>query len=202
MGQIEITGVWEQRHILGDGDNIIIAFAWPDGSAATAFVYIDHNMGTVAKDAFVIPEAGESVLATMSQIDDDPNSSVEPFDAGVARARIEDAIASGERVVPPLETDSWPPCRPMIEWLTSHLPEGAVLPERPDWTEAEATGCWRSSSPQSTARSPAWTPTMSAGWPIRWCGSAATTAPATRSAGAPWSSRSSSPTCIPARSSG
>jgi hypothetical protein len=27
---------------------------------------------------------------------------------------------------PPCETDTWPPCRPLVEWMTSLLPDGGT----------------------------------------------------------------------------
>ena len=34
---------------LDDGDNVYISWRWPNKSAATFLVYVDHNMGTIVK---------------------------------------------------------------------------------------------------------------------------------------------------------
>jgi hypothetical protein len=34
-----------------------------------------------------------------------------------------------------LETDTWPSCRPVVEWVLRHLPAGGTGYERPDWPE-------------------------------------------------------------------
>ena len=39
--------------------------------------------------------------------------------------------------VPPYETDTWPVCRPIVEWLTRRMPAGGVGYERPEWTERD-----------------------------------------------------------------
>jgi hypothetical protein len=39
-------------------------------------------------------------------------------------------------MVPPFETDTWPVCRPMLEWLLRHLPVGGTGYARPEWPEA------------------------------------------------------------------
>lgn len=136
MADVEITGTWLQADVLGDGENVMVAWRWPDGVAATAFVYVDHNMGTLVKDAFVIPEDPEALLATYAQVQG-PHGSTVPLDPATARARIAHAIKAGERTMPPFETDTWPSCRPMVEWLTRHMPDGGAGYERPDWPEAE-----------------------------------------------------------------
>ncbi len=136
MGDIEITGTHVQTDILGDGENVIVSWRWPDGAASTAFVYVDHNMGTLVKDAFVIPEEHGAVFDRLVEIDPDA-APTEAVDPAVARARIEQAIAHGERSYPPFQTDSWPSSRPMIEWVIGHLPAGGEGYDRPEWSEDE-----------------------------------------------------------------
>ena len=57
--------VREMVHVLGDGDNINIAVRFAGGAELTAVVYIDHNMGTLVKDAFVVPESMGGLEALM-----------------------------------------------------------------------------------------------------------------------------------------
>ena len=137
MGSIEITGAWLQTDVLGDGENVVVSWRWRGGGAATAFVYVDHNMGTLVKDAFVIPDEGQRLMAEYSVMQDESVTTV-PLDPAATRARIVEAIESGERTVPPFETDSWPASRPMVEWVVRHLPEGGVGYERPEWLEADS----------------------------------------------------------------
>ena len=39
--------------------------------------------------------------------------------------------------VPPFETDTWPACRPIVEWLTRGMPAGGVGYGRPEWSEPD-----------------------------------------------------------------
>ena len=39
--------------------------------------------------------------------------------------------------VPPFETDTWPVCRPIVEWLTRRMPAGGHGYERPEWSERD-----------------------------------------------------------------
>ncbi len=136
MGDISIDRALVLSHVLGDGDNIMISWSWPSGAKATMVAYIDFNMGTIVKDAFALPEGWNAVFDLFVTHGDD-HSDFDPLDPAVARARIAEAIEAGERVVPPIESESWPASRPMLEWVLRHLPEGGVGFERPEWTEAE-----------------------------------------------------------------
>jgi hypothetical protein len=136
MGEITITDTVIQTEALGDGDNLMISWRWPSGHPCTAIIYVDHNMGTIVKDSFVVPESLATLVLTFDQIDDGRmiRSALAPADL---RARAQEAIAAGERVVPPIENDSWPACRPMIEWLLRHLPAGGAGHVRQEWSEAD-----------------------------------------------------------------
>ena len=37
--------------------------------------------------------------------------------------------------IPPIETETWPACRPLVEWMTSLLPDGGTGYERPEWPD-------------------------------------------------------------------
>ena len=134
LGDVVVSSVGEQTDILGDGDNILVSWSWPVGSAATAIVYIDHNMGTLVKDAFVVPEDGDEIAALYTAVD--AGARTQPLDPAAAAARIRGALDATDMVVPPIETESWPACRPMIEWVLRRLPTGGAGYVRPEWGEA------------------------------------------------------------------
>ena len=74
LGQAEVYRVREMVHVLGDGDNVNIAVRFAGGAELTAVVYIDHNMGTLVKDAFVVPESLAGLEALMRAKADDPDT--------------------------------------------------------------------------------------------------------------------------------
>jgi hypothetical protein len=129
--------VWFMTHVLGDGDDYLLGVVLPSGEALSALVYVDHNMGTVVKDAFVVPEPLEDLALKMGTLIDDPDQSLTRTDPAAARAAIEAAIETGSMLYPPIETDSWPMCRPLVEWMLRMLPPGGVAPERREWSEEE-----------------------------------------------------------------
>lgn len=134
-----VPDVWFLTHVLGDGDDYLFGVVLPSGHPLTALVYVDHNLGTVVKDAFVIPEPLEDVVLKLGTAIEQPDQSLTRVDAARARAVIDEAIDHGSRLYPPLESDSWPLCRPVVEWMLRHLPSGAEAPERMEWTDEETS---------------------------------------------------------------
>lgn len=130
--------VWLLTHVLGDGDDYFFGATLPDGRRLTALVYVDHNMGSVVKDAFVIPEPLAVVVERIKDVRQSGQSLMQ-FDPADARAIVETAIDHGSRLFPPLESESWPVCRPLVEWLVRLQPAGGVVPERKEWTDEERT---------------------------------------------------------------
>ncbi len=138
LGQARLDpDVWFMTHVLGDGDDYLLGVTLPSGEALSALVYVDHNMGTVVKDAFVVPEPLEDLAIKVGTLIDDPDQSLTRTDPAVARAVIEAAIDSGSTLYPPLTSDSWPMCRPLVEWMVRMLPTGGLAPEPKEWSPEE-----------------------------------------------------------------
>ncbi|MGU3499448.1 DUF6398 domain-containing protein [Mycobacterium sp. C31M] len=120
-------------HILNDGDNIIVGVRLAGTFEASCVVYVDHNMGQLVKDAFVIPEPIETIVEQYQRLSDDPDSTWEELSLADARAWIDPAIDMAARTFPPVESESWPACRPLVEWITRTLPPGGSGYQRPQW---------------------------------------------------------------------
>jgi hypothetical protein len=139
LGRTTVAGVVEMVHVLGDGDNIMIGLNLPGGSALSLVVYIDHNMGTLVKDAFAVPQPLDALIAHMRAVGDDQDTTWTELSPADARTRIRDAVELGAITFPPFETDSWPACRPLVEWGIDMLPAGGTGYQRPHW-DADALG--------------------------------------------------------------
>ncbi|MED5812877.1 DUF6398 domain-containing protein [Mycolicibacterium sp. 050232] len=120
-------------HVLGDGDNIVIGVHLAGDHEITLVVYVDHNLGQLVKDAFVVSEPIADVVAQYQHIADEPDVVWEDLSLADARAWVEEAIAVGAITFPPIETESWPACRPLIEWVARTLPKGGSGYQRPQW---------------------------------------------------------------------
>ncbi|GAA3669296.1 hypothetical protein [Microbacterium marinilacus] len=125
-GSPTITGVAAFGHVLGADATIIVGAELADGTPATATVFIDRDAGAVVGDAFIAPETFEAALAAGAKgvdADEFPRQEISPADA---RVRIERAVAEDLAVDPPLVTETWPACRPMLAWILRALPEGGT----------------------------------------------------------------------------
>src|ERR1043165_357455 len=63
LAETAVTRAVRMGHILGDGDNIILGVRLADNYEPPLVVYVDHNMGQLAKDAFVLSEPMATVVA-------------------------------------------------------------------------------------------------------------------------------------------
>ena len=125
-------------HVLGDGDNVMLAGRTGAGHELTVIVYIDHNLGTVVKDGFVIHERIDRAIASFrSASGDDPDVVFDELVLADARARITDAIEVGAITFPPFETDTWPAARPLVEWVVRQMPDGGTGYQRREWSEED-----------------------------------------------------------------
>jgi hypothetical protein len=129
--------VWFLTHVLADGDDYLFGVSLPSGHSLSALVYVDHNLGTVVKDAFVVSEPLEDLALKVGTTIRDPDQSLTRTDGATARAVVEAAIEHGSRLYPPLSSESWPMCRPLVEWMLRRLPSGGVSPEPKEWSEEE-----------------------------------------------------------------
>ena len=138
LAPLEVSEALVMGHVLGDGDNVMLDVRTASGDPLTAVIYIDHNLGTLVKDAFVLDAPLDQVAGRFREIAaDEPDTTFEELHLADARARVEEAIELAAITYPPFETDTWPASRPLIERLLRALPEGGTGHVRPDWSEAD-----------------------------------------------------------------
>ena len=135
LGETSVYRAVESTHVLGDGDSVLLGARLP-GHELTAVIYIDHNLGTVVKDAFPAQSPISEVVARMREAADDPDVRFGDISLADARARVVEAIEVGAIMFPPFESETWPASRPLTEWLVRLLPEGGTGHVRPTWSEA------------------------------------------------------------------
>ena len=135
---VEVGAPVRTSHVLPDGDNYLFPVRTAAGERFTALVYVDHNMGMVVKDAFVIPASLDLVRDRLDEASGgDPDTTVVGVDPADARVIVTEAIECGARTCPPFETETWPACRPLVEWLLRELPAGGRGYEHPEWSPEE-----------------------------------------------------------------
>jgi hypothetical protein len=121
---------------LGDAEDVLIELAWPGTHRLTLFAYIEHNLGSVLEDLVAAPAPLDEVVEMVHNRMVSPPA-VEPIDPADARARVLEAIESGERMLPPVETATWPVGRPLLEWACRLLPPGGTGYVRPEWSDEQ-----------------------------------------------------------------
>lgn len=137
VGGAEVTGTWRISHVLGDGDDIVLAGRHRDGSEHSIVVYVDHNLGGIAKDAFLAGPADE-LLATYEQVaGDDPDLTIEPMALADAAAWIRGALAETDRTFPPVVTEDYPAIRPLLDARLAALPAGGQGPQVVESSQAD-----------------------------------------------------------------
>ena len=127
---------------LGDRSSHIFAVRMAGGVRFTVIVCIDHTVAGAVREAMVVLDTPDAVVATSreairraSSVSGEPT--VTPADPPDARAAIEFAIAQGTRVCPPFESSTWPANRALVEWAVRLLPSGGAAPIPPSWSESD-----------------------------------------------------------------
>ncbi len=164
------------RDAFGDGINQLLGLRLADGQEVTVVVYLDSTLGNVVKDAFVVPQALAATSARFRELDADLWF-VEP-DPGVAHGVLDRGLSHGAMMWPPLESDTWPAARALVQWVVGLLPE-AVEPtvwEEPatealarDFLASEHGAAHRGEVDEGLLRSLLWLATgYASGDPLQW----------------------------------
>jgi hypothetical protein len=133
LGAATVSRTCETVDELRDGENIYVELTWPGGKGATVVVYVDHNMGTVVKDSFVVPDRIAALSEFAEQVGEVIDIRFSDIDPADARARIEDAVRTWTQVVPTIESETWPMVQPFVRWATEMLPQGGRGYGTIDW---------------------------------------------------------------------
>lgn len=137
LGEVRPYRAVELTHVLKDGDNVVVGVALPGRRELSLVIYIDHNLGTVAKDAFVLGAPIDEVMGSWNAVDPMSGAEVNELSLADARARIVESITSGAMTFPPYETDTWLACRLLVEWIVAMMPEEGSGYTRPEWSKRE-----------------------------------------------------------------
>lgn len=120
----------------GDIEQVLLGVQLADGQDLTFLVLVDLNAGIAAKDAFAVPDTPRGVQALSVRHGVDLGDvEFTPLDLADARARAAWAVEHGARFFPPFESETWPACRPLVEWALRLLPEGGAGHEPVEWSE-------------------------------------------------------------------
>lgn len=137
FGDARLEGTALLTDPLGDGDDYLVGVRLGDGTSLSALVYVDANLGHAVKDAFLASVPLSEMTARLGELGEDSGQLPEPVDAGLTRAVVTEAMARSAMFYPPVESDTWPMCRPLVRWVLRLLPEGTAYPQEHEWTPEE-----------------------------------------------------------------
>ena len=133
------TGAWLSHDpVHDDGVSVMVGFAGPAGHDVVG-LYVDHNLGGVAKDAFVLPAAVDEVVSALR--DSTTASGIEfcPITLGEAASRWRQSLDLTDATPEAPVTPDVHHLRALIDNRLASLPMEPV-PPNDDWSEAVTLG--------------------------------------------------------------
>ncbi len=131
LADVEVHRAVRMAHVLGDGDEILLGAKLTNGDELTCAAFIDHNVFSVVKDAFVVPDSVDTVVRVAAERNTDPDTTFVDMSLADARAWLDHGLA--QLPIFSDQSETWPGCRPLLSWLTRQLPTGGSKRESPDW---------------------------------------------------------------------
>lgn len=132
LPQVDAYRAVRRSHALGDVDELVIGMRL-DGHELTVAVLIDHNKLSGIVDGGVAPDPIDEALAQVAEL----SSDIEVVEMRQADARVWIENALTMPTFAP-ETETWPRCRALVEWLVGRLPEGGERRSPAvDWEQTE-----------------------------------------------------------------
>ena len=128
LSDVRVHRAVRRTHVLGDRDELWLEARLAGGQELTCAVAIDHNEMSEVADALLWAKPIDDAMRGADEQDGD--SSIVDISLADARAWIHHGL---ERALFPSEYDHWPACRPLVQWLIGHLPEGGAAFRPPFW---------------------------------------------------------------------
>lgn len=136
IGRLRVKKAAILYDILGGEETIALEVAGPRGGF-TLMVGIETLGNPFVEDAYIVDDTIEEI-SERAIVSKDDDITFEAIDLADARARIKDALVITDMMYPPVDTDSWPQSRPLLEWQLRNMPSGGVGNWlRDKWSEEE-----------------------------------------------------------------
>jgi hypothetical protein len=138
VGTGEPTVAWlTYDPIDDDGVSVMVGFDGPAGPS-TIGVYVDHNLGGMAKDVFALPDGINEVLAELQE-DDDESGPVDYREISLdeAAARWTEALEMTDMTLDPPTSEDFDDLRALVMARLSKLPRGRGVPVPSRMSEEE-----------------------------------------------------------------
>jgi hypothetical protein len=131
VGETEITGAAVMREgVFDDGFTIFLEACHPTGEKHAVGVYIDNNLGLMAKDILVADSIDRVAEVMRRRPSDDGELRLEQIDPAVAGAEIHAAMDLTEMTLVPPVSDDYAGLRALAMLRADEAPGGAMAAER------------------------------------------------------------------------
>lgn len=124
-------------HVLGDGDEVMLAVRLPSGHEIACAAYVDHASSTEVTEAFFVPSSLQEVLDVATRSRTDTDSTFVEMSLADARAWLRRGVEVEGVTSMSDESDTWPASRPLLRWLVRRLPEGGSDYQPPFYSAAQ-----------------------------------------------------------------
>lgn len=111
-------------HALDDGEELLLGVRFADGQEMTCVVNIDRRKTSAINDAFFVPSPLDAVLTVAEAANTDPDTTFEGISRAEARADLHEALAQPLSLAALRDSDTWPSCRALVQWLSRLMPHG------------------------------------------------------------------------------
>ncbi|BBX66563.1 hypothetical protein [Mycolicibacterium psychrotolerans] len=120
-------------HVLGDIDEIVVGARFPSGYEMVCATQISHSTMSTIETAEIWSEPIADLIARYPDKENDPDMGFVDMTVADAKAWILQGMKGSTFA---RETDSWPQCRPLVQWLVGRMPDGGSDYAPPDWEPA------------------------------------------------------------------
>jgi len=137
LGVVNPTEAWLSFDpVDDDGVAVMVTFSRPGGDH-TVGVYVDHNLGALAKDAFAVPAGVDEMIQRLGQREDEDPPEYRQISLPEAAARWRDAFERTDLTVEPPTTEDLDGLRALVLARLARMPAGSATSVPPEANEAE-----------------------------------------------------------------
>ncbi|MPZ63917.1 MAG: DUF1841 family protein [Propionibacteriales bacterium] len=132
LGTVEPDSCFLAEDVTGDGSSLILTFRYADQEPHALVVFIDHNLGDIAKDTWAAIEGSEVVERWRAGAEDDPEMEFSQIEPARARAIAEHALVNTDAAFRPPVSDEFSHYRALTLTRVRLLPYDPEIVAFPD----------------------------------------------------------------------
>lgn len=133
-----VRAVLMRERVYDDGLSVLVELSRPDSTRGAFGVYVDHNLGVMAKDILLAPSIAE--VETLTAKAGEESIEFEPTSLGDAAARILAALELTEMTLDPPVSEDFRAYRAYVTAQVLRMPLDAEPPAWPEVSEGEREG--------------------------------------------------------------